>query len=157
LCSCPNLRWFEGSSKMFHFMKLNELKLWKMIVNITFYVSPKFQIDPWSYVRSVAFQSCDKSLHWENIKTNFWNGTNTTWEKLKEGVWKLWSVNTLSRPSYKSLVCNHVFNTIQNIIWNTYIYVKPMYSIEFHIILNTYIHMQGPFYSTLTLTLILKT
>ncbi len=25
-----------------------------------------------------------------------------------------------------------------------YIYVKPMYNIEFYIILKTYIHMQGP-------------
>jgi hypothetical protein len=41
----------------------------------------------------------------------------------------------------KSVVCNHVFNTIRNIIQNTYIYVKPMYNIEFRIILNTYIHM----------------
>jgi len=32
-----------------------------------------------------------------------------------------------------------------------------MYSIEFRIILKTYIHMQGPSYSTLTLTLILET
>ncbi len=54
------------------------------------------------------------------------------------------SANTLSRPAYKSLVCNHVFNTIQNIIRNMYIYVKPMYNIEFYIILKTYIHMQGP-------------
>ncbi len=30
-----------------------------------------------------------------------------------------------------------------------------MYSIKFHIILETYIHIQGPFCSTLTLTLIL--
>jgi hypothetical protein len=67
------------------------------------------------------------------------------------------SANILSRPAYKSLVCNHVLNTIQNIIWDAYIYVKPMYSIEFRIILETYIHMQGPSCSTLTLTLILET
>jgi len=84
-------------------------------------------------VNGVALQSCyDRSLFWKDIKTNFWNGTNTTWENLKEGVWRLGSVNTLSRPSYKSVVCNHVLNTIQNIIGNMYIYVKPMYSIEFH-------------------------
>jgi hypothetical protein len=65
--------------------------------------------------------------------------------------------NTLSRPSYESLVCNHVLNTIQNIIRDMYIYVKPMYNIEFHIILETYIHIQGPSCSTLTLTLILET
>ncbi len=87
---------------------------------------------------------------------NFWNGANTTWENLKEGVWKLGSVNILSRPSYKSLVCNNVFNTIQNIIRNPYIYVKLMYSINFHIILKTYIHMQGPSCSNLNLTLILE-
>jgi len=76
-----------------------------------------------------------RSLFWEVIKTNFWSGTNTTWENLKEGVWRLGSANTLSRPSYKSVVCNHVFDTIRNIIRDMYIYVKPMYSIKFHIIL----------------------
>jgi len=80
-----------------------------------------------------------QNLHWENIKTNFWSGANKTWEYLKEGVWRLRSANTLSRPTYKSLVCNHVLNTIQIIIRNTYIYVKPMYSIEFRIIFKTYI------------------
>jgi len=54
---------------------------------------------------------------------------------------------------HKSLVCSHVLNTIQNIIQNMYIYVKPMYSIKFCIILKTYIHMQGPSCSTPTLTL----
>jgi len=123
-----------------------------------FYVSSKFQIDPRSYVCGVVLQSCcDKSLFWENIKAKFWTGTNTTWENLKEGVSRLGSANTLSRPSYKSVVCNHVFNTIQNIIWDTHLYVKPMYSIEFCIILKTYIHMQSPSCSTLTLTLILET
>jgi hypothetical protein len=39
------------------------------------------------------------------------------------------SPNTLSRPSHKILVCNHVFNTIQNIIQDMYKYAKPMYSI----------------------------
>ncbi len=34
-----------------------------------------------------------------------------------------------------------------------YIYLKPMYSIEFCIILKTYIHIQGPSCSTLTLIL----
>jgi hypothetical protein len=129
-----------------------------MVVDIVLHISPKFQIDPRSYVSGVALQSCyEKNLHWEDIKTNFWNEANTTWEKLKERVWRLGSANTLLRPSYKSLVCNHVLNTIQNIIQNMYIYVKPMYSIEFRIILKTYIHMHGPFYSTLTLTLILET
>jgi hypothetical protein len=90
-------------------------------------------------------------------QTNFWSGANTTWENLKEGVWRLGSANTLSRLAYKSLVCNHVLNTIQNIIRDTYIYIKPMYSIEFCIILETYIHMQSPSCSTLTLTLILET
>jgi hypothetical protein len=43
-----------------------------MVVDIVFYVSPKFQIDPKSYVSSVVLQSCyDRSLHWEEIKTNF--------------------------------------------------------------------------------------
>jgi hypothetical protein len=139
-------------------MKSNELKFWEIIVDIALHVSEKFQKDSRSYVSGVALQSCcDKSLHWENIKTNFWSGTNTTWEYLNEGVWRLCSPNTSSRPSYKSLVCNHVLNTIQDIIRNTYIYVKPMYSIEFRIILETYIHMQGPSCSTLTLTLILET
>jgi hypothetical protein len=55
------------------------------------------------------------------------------------------------------VVCNHVLNTIRNIIRDTYIYVKPMYSIKFRIILKTYIHMQGPYGSALTLTLILET
>jgi hypothetical protein len=131
-------------------MKSNELKFWEIVVDIALHVLAKFQKDSRSYVSGVASQSCyDKSLHWENIKTNFWNWANTTWENLK-GVWRLGSTNTLSRPSYESLVCNHMFNTIQNIIWDTYIYVKPMYSIEFCIILETYIHIQGPSYSTLT-------
>jgi hypothetical protein len=38
-----------------------------------------------------------------------------------------------------------------------YLYVKPMYNIEFRIILKTYIYMQGPYGSALTLTLILET
>jgi hypothetical protein len=158
LCSGPSLRWLQGSSKIFQFMKSNELKFWETVVDIVFYVSEKIQKDSRSYVSNVTLQSCyDISLHWEDIKTIFWSGVNTTWENLKNGVWRLGSVNTLSRPSYKSLVCNHVLNTIQNIIQNTYIYIKPMYSIEFHIILETYIHIQGPSCSTLTLTLILET
>jgi hypothetical protein len=128
-----------------------------MVVDIVFHVSAKFQMDPRSNVSSVALQSCDKNLHQEDIKTNFWSGANIIWENLKEGVWRLGSANTLSRPSYKILVCNHVFNTIQNIIWDTYICIKLMYSIKFHIILETYIHMQGPSCSTLTLTIILET
>ncbi len=88
----------------------------------------------------VALQSCcDKSLFWEDIKAKFWSGANTTWENLKEGVWRLGSANTLSRPLYKSVVCNHVLNTIRNIIRDRYLYVKPMYSIEFCIIPKTYI------------------
>jgi hypothetical protein len=69
----------------------------------------------------------------------------------------LGSVNTLLRPSYKILICNHVFNITQNIIQDTYIYVKPMYNIEYYIIPKTYIHMQGSSCSTLTLTQILET
>jgi len=43
-----------------------------MVVDIVFCVSTKFQINPRSYVSDVALQSCyDKSLHWEDIKTNF--------------------------------------------------------------------------------------
>jgi hypothetical protein len=138
-------------------MNSNELKFWETVVDIALHVSAKFQKDSRSYVSGVASQSCyDISLHWKDIKTNFSSGENTTWENLK-GVWRLGSANTLSRPSYKSLVCNHVLNTIQDITQDTYIYVKPMYSIEFHIILETYIHIQGPSCSTLTLTLILET
>jgi hypothetical protein len=158
LCSSPSFRWLQGSSKIFHFVKLKELKFWEVVLNIAFYDPPKFQINPRSYVSGVALQSCcDINLHWKDIKTNFWSEANTTWENLKEGVWRLGSANTLSRPAYKSLVCNHVLNTIKNIIRDTYIYVKPMYSIYFHIIFETYIHMQGPSCSTLTLTLILET
>jgi hypothetical protein len=139
-------------------MKLNELKFWEKVVDIVFYVLSKFQIDPRSYVCGVTSQSCcDRSLFWEDIKAKFWSGANTIWENLKEEVWRLGSTNTLSRPSYKSVVCNHVFNTIRNIIRDTYLYVKLMYSIKFRIILKTYIHMQGPSCSTLTLTLILET
>ncbi len=86
-------------------------------------------------------------------QNKFWNGTNTIWENLNEGVWRLWSANTFSKPSYKNLICNHVLNTIQNIIWDMCIYVKPMYSIKFYIIFKTYIHIQGPYCSTLTLIL----
>jgi len=158
LCSSLSLRWLQGSSKIFRFMKLNEPKIWEKVVDIVFYVSLEFQIDPRSYVCGIALQSCcDKSLFWEDIKAKFWSGANTTWEKLKEGVWRLGSANTLSRPLYKRVICNHVLNTIRNIIRNMYIYIKPMYNIEFHIILKTYIHMQGPSCSTLTLTLILET
>jgi hypothetical protein len=101
-----------------------------MVANIVFHVSSRFQIDPRSYVSGVALQSCcDKSLHWEDIKTNFWSGANTNWEYLKEGVWRLGSTTTLSGLTYKILVCIHVLNTIQNVIRDTYIYVKPMYNI----------------------------
>jgi len=130
------------------------MKIWKMVINIVFHVSEKFQIDPRSYVKGVALQSCcDKSLHWKDNKNNLWSGANITWENLKEGVWRLGSTNTLSKHAYKILVCNYVLNTIQDIIWDTYIYVKPIYSIEFCIILETYIHMQGPSCSILTLIL----
>jgi hypothetical protein len=117
-------------------------------------------MDPRSYVSGVALQSCcDRSLPWEEIKTNFLSGANTTWENLKGGIWRLRSANTLSRPSYKSLVCNHVLNIIQNIIRDTCIYIKIMYNIKLCIILKTYIHMWGPSCSILTLilTLILET
>jgi hypothetical protein len=141
LCSGPNLKWLQGSSKISHFMKSNELKFWEIVVDIIFHVSTKFQKDSRSYVSGVALQSCyDGSLHWEDIKTNLWSGANITWENLK-GVWRLGSANTLSRPLYESLVCNHVLNTIWNIIRDMYIYVKPMYNIKFRIILETYIHI----------------
>jgi hypothetical protein len=84
------------------------------------------KISNWSksYVSGVVLQSCyDRSLFWEDIKTKFWSGANTTWENLKEGVWGLGSANTLSRLSYKSVVCNHVLNIIQNI--NTkYVHIR---------------------------------
>jgi hypothetical protein len=112
-----------------------------------------------SYRSKVICERCSfAKLLWQNFtlrrhQNKFWSGANTIWENLKEEVWRLWSANTLSRPSYKSLVRNHVHNTIQNIIQNMYVYVKPMYNIKLGIILKTYIHMQGPFCSTLTLTL----
>jgi hypothetical protein len=144
---------FKESSKISHFMKSNELKFWETVVDIVLHVSKKIQKDSRSYVSGVASQSCyDKSLHWEDIKTISWSGANTTWENLK-GLWRLGSTNTLSKPSYKILVCNHVLNTIQDIIRDTYIYVKPMYNIKFRIIFETYIHIQGPSCSTLTLIL----
>jgi len=156
LCSGPSLKWLQGSSKISHFMKLNELKFWEKVVDIVVHVSPKFQIDPRLDVSGVTLQNyCDGSLFWEDIKTIFWSGANTTWENLKEGVWRLGSTNTLSGPSYKNVVCNHVLNTVRNIIRDRYIYVKLMYSIQFRIIFKTYIHMQGSSCSTLTLTLIL--
>jgi hypothetical protein len=44
-------------------MQLNELEFRKMVIDIVVHVSPKFQIDPRSYVNGVALQSyCDKSL-----------------------------------------------------------------------------------------------
>jgi hypothetical protein len=68
------------------------MKSWEMIVNIVFHVSAKFQIDSRSYVSGVVLQSCcDRSLHWEDIKTKFLSGANITWENLKEGIWKLGS------------------------------------------------------------------
>ncbi len=150
MCSGPSLRWLQGSNKISYFMKLNELKFWEKVIEIV-HVSPKFQIDPRSYVSDVTLQSCyDGSLFWEDIKIIFWSGANTTWENLK-GVWRLGNENILSRPSYKSVVCNHVLNTIRNIIRDTYIYVKLMYGIKFRIIFKTYVHMQGPSYSTLIL------
>jgi hypothetical protein len=92
---------FKESSKISHFMKSNELKFWEIVVDIALHVSENFQKDSRSYVSSVASQSCyDRSLHWEDIKINFWSGTNTTWENLK-GVWRLGSTNTLSRPYTK--------------------------------------------------------
>ncbi len=84
-------------------MKSNELKFWETVVNIALHVSAKFQKDSSSYVSGVVLQSCyDRSLHWEDIKTNFWSGANTTWEKLK-WVWRLGNANTLSRPPFESL------------------------------------------------------
>ncbi len=152
MCSGPSLRWFQGSSKISYFMKLNESIFFEMVVDIVFLISQKYHIDPRSYVNDVTLQSyCDRSLPLKDIKTNFWDEINTTWENLKERFWRLRSANILSRPSYKILICNHVLNTIKNIIQNTYIYVKPMYSIEFHIIFKTYIHMQGPSCTTLIL------
>jgi hypothetical protein len=66
------------------------MKFWKMVINIVFHVSEKFQIDPRSYVRGVALQSCcDRSLYWKDNKNNLWSGANTTWENLKERVWRL--------------------------------------------------------------------
>jgi len=71
-----------------------------MVIDIVFHVLAKFQIDPRSYVSSVVLQNCcDISLNWKDIKTNFWSGANTIWENLKEGVSRLGSVNTLSRPA----------------------------------------------------------
>jgi hypothetical protein len=82
-------------------MKSNELKFWETVVDIALHVLAKFQKDSLSYVSGVGSQSCyDRSLHWEDIKTNFWSGANTTWENLK-GVWRLGSANTLSRTSYE--------------------------------------------------------
>ncbi len=105
------------------------MKFWEIVIDIALHVSEKFQKDSRSYVSSVVSQSCyDRSLHWKDIKTNFWSGANTTWENLK-GVWRLGSANTLSRPSFKIFVCNHVFNTIENIIWDMYIYIKTVYNI----------------------------
>ncbi len=158
MCSGPNFKWLQGSSKIIHFLKWKELKFWKMVVNIPFHDPPKFEINPRSYASGVALQSCyDKSWHWEDIKQIFdveQIQLGRTWRKEFED-WE--AQNTLSRSAYKSLVCNHVLNTIQNIIRDAYIYIKPMYSIEFCIILETYIHMQGSSCSTLTLTLILET
>ncbi len=129
MCLGPNLRWLQGSNKISHFIKSNDLKFWEIVIDIALHVSEKFQKDSRSYVSSVVSQSCyDRSLHWKDIKTNFWNGANTTWENLK-GVWRLGSANTLSRPSFKIFVCNHVFNTIENIIWDMYIYIKTVYNI----------------------------
>jgi hypothetical protein len=43
-----------------------------MVVNVVFYISPKFKIEPRSYASGVTLQSCcDKSLHCEDIKANF--------------------------------------------------------------------------------------
>jgi hypothetical protein len=55
-------------------------------------------------------------------------------------------------PSQKGTICSSV-NTIQHTIQDMYIYVNPMYNIKFHILFNTYIHMQGASCSTLTLAL----
>jgi hypothetical protein len=99
LCSGPSLRWLQGNNKISHFMKSNELEFWEIVIHIALHVSVKFQKDSRSYVSGVASQSCyTKSLHWEDIKTNFWSGANITWENLK-GVWRLASANTSSRTS----------------------------------------------------------
>ncbi len=45
---------FEESSKISHFMKSNELKFWKTVVDIALHVSEKFQKDSRSYVSGVA-------------------------------------------------------------------------------------------------------
>ncbi len=78
---------FKESNKISDLMKSNELKFWEILVDIALHVLENFQKDSRSYVSGVALQSCyDRSLHWEDIKTNFWSAANTTWENLK-GVW----------------------------------------------------------------------
>ncbi len=156
MCSSHNLKWFQGSSKISHY----EVK-WAEILR-----------DGSSHIFSCFTKILDQSkiicewctfakLFMKKVYIKKTSKQILKWSKYNlrelEGVWRFWRKNTLSRPSYKTMVCNHVLNTIQNIIWNTYIYVKFIYSIEFCIILKTYIHMQGPFCSTLTLTLILET
>ncbi len=149
MCSGPSLRWLQRSSKISHFMKLNELKFWKKLVDIVVHVSSEFQIDSRSYVCGVALQSCcGKSCFEKTSKQSFEMEQIQLGKTLKK-EFEYWE----AQIHYQDLRTK-VWYVI--IIQDTYIYVKPMYSIKVHIILKTYIHMQGPFCSTLTLTLILE-
>jgi hypothetical protein len=98
-------------------MHVNELKFWTMIVHKIFDRSKV--ICEWCSFAKLLWYKFTLKRHENNLGD------------FKEGVWRLWSANTLSRLSYKSLRCNHIFNTIQNIIWYTYIYIELMYSINF--------------------------
>ncbi len=88
----------------------------------------------------------DRSLHLKDIKTNF------EVEQIQFGrTWTKEFEDFEAKTHYENLNTKFwyviMFNTIQNIIQNTCIYIKPIYSINFHTILKTYIHMQGPFFN----------
>jgi hypothetical protein len=154
LCSGPSLRWFQGSSKISHFMKLNELKFWEMVVDIVFHVSPNFQIDP----RSWAVYLCKVAM----IEVCFEKTSKQIFEVEQIQLGRTW------RKEFEDWETQIHYHDLHTKVWYVIMYLIPyeilyeictymLYSINFHIILRTYTHMQGPSCSTLTLTLILET
>jgi len=56
-CIQISIQMFWKNSKIFHFMKSNELKIWEMILDIIFHISPNFHIDLSLHVSAVILQS----------------------------------------------------------------------------------------------------
>jgi hypothetical protein len=90
------------------------------------------KISDWS---KVICERCSfAELLWQKFVLRRCQNKFSKWSKYNLGELERRSLKIRKRKyiiqtSYKSVVCNHVLNTIRNIIRDTYIYVKPMYSI----------------------------